>query len=253
MNNPRKIIIAGNWKMKGNKKIYSELISEWNQIKNIKYEVIIGVPYPYLDYVVQKLNSKIKVASQNIHHKEQGAYTGEVSVDMIKDFGVDWTILGHSERRFLYKETNEIVANKVKTALNNNINVILCIGERMEHRVDGMVMDVITKQLSSVFKLLNNDQFKNIVIAYEPVWAIGTGRTPTEEQIQKVHANIRTWIKQNVTEDISRQIRLLYGGSVSYLNSQKIAECKDVDGFLIGGTSLTNEFEKIIGQNFINI
>ena len=178
-----------------------------------------------------------------------GAYTGEISGDLLKDLGINWTLAGHSERRAGFGmpgETNEIVAKKAKAGLKAGLNVILCIGETLAARENDETMNVLVKQLSAVTKELKPEDWNNIVLAYEPVWAIGTGKVATPEQAEEVHNQLRQWLATNVSPEIAKTIRIIYGGSVNGKNCNSLIACPNVDGFLVGGAALKPEFVDII-------
>ena len=189
-------------------------------------------------------DKKAVVAAQNISEFPNGAYTGEVSAEMLKDFGIKWTIIGHSERRTYFHESDEVVAKKVTLALEQELSVILCIGERLEEREAEQTNEVIAKQLAGAKDAISD--WKKIVVAYEPVWAIGTGKVATPEQAQEAHAFIRDWIKTNVSEEVANATRLIYGGSVNEKNCTSLIEQADVDGFLVGGASIKPAFGDIV-------
>lgn len=190
----------------------------------------------YLLLVRENLKKDIGVAAQNVFHKDNGAYTGEISVSQLKDSNISWSILGHSERRTILGETDETVASKTKFATENGVGVIWCCGESLEQREAGKTLDVIATQLAAL-KAQTSDWSK-IVIAYEPIWAIGTGRVATTEQAQEVHASIREWLKREAGEKVANETRILYGGSVSEKNCKDLSKQADIDGFLVGGASL---------------
>lgn len=180
------------------------------------------------------------MAAQNVFDKPNGAFTGEISVEQLKDSGMTWTILGHSERRVILQENDAFVASKCKTALEGGIGVVFCCGESLEQREREETITVVTSQLGAVAKVLNGnvDYWKKIVIAYEPIWAIGTGKVATSQQAQEVHEAIRAWLKKEIGEEAAEETRIIYGGSVNEKNCKELATQKDVDGFLVGGASL---------------
>ena len=178
-----------------------------------------------------------------------GAFTGEISATMLKDFGVKWTLTGHSERRVGFGipgETNELVARKTAVALSNGLSVLACIGEQLSERENGTTMVVCAAQLDAIRKELKEEDWKKVVIAYEPVWAIGTGKVATPEQAEETHRQIREWIALNVSQTVAEEIRIVYGGSVKGSNCRSLIECPNIDGFLVGGASLLPEFVDII-------
>jgi len=207
-------------------------------------EVVVGVSPCYLDYVRSKLPSTIGVAAQNCYKAEKGAFTGEISPAMIKDCGCEWVILGHSERRNIFGETDQLIGEKVGFALQSGLSVIPCIGELLEEREAGKTTEVCFRQLKAIAQ--NVTDWSRVVIAYEPVWAIGTGKTATPEQAQEVHAAIRKWLEENVSADVAAATRILYGGSVSASNCRELAACPDIDGSLVGGASLKPDFVQIV-------
>lgn len=185
------------------------------------------------------------MGSQNVFDKPNGAFTGEISVSQLKDSNITWSILGHSERRTFLGESDAVVASKTKYATDGGINVIWCCGESLEEREADKTLDVITGQLKALNEKLGGapDAWKNIVVAYEPIWAIGTGKVASTAQAQEVHAAIRKWLKENVSEKVAEETRILYGGSVNGKNCKELATQPDIDGFLVGGASLKPECE----------
>ena len=207
----------------------------------ITSEVLICAPFPYLAQVELLIQgSKVMLGAQNLNTNASGAYTGEVSADMIKDFGARHVIVGHSERRSLYGETSAMVAEKTKAALNAGLTPLLCIGESIEQRDSGNTEAVIEKQLSAVIELVGIEAFNQIIIAYEPVWAIGTGVTATPEQAQEAHLFIRSLLAKN-DESVAQKTPILYGGSMNASNASELISCADIDGGLIGGAALKAE------------
>lgn len=201
---------------------------------------MIAPPALYLDFVKQNLQKpNVEVAAQNVFNKPNGAFTGEISATQLLDLGVKWVILGHSERRNELGESDEFIASKTKYALDNGISVIWCCGESKDTRQAGETIKFVENQLAALAKEIND--WKNVVIAYEPIWAIGTGLVATKEQAQEVHAAIRSWLKQNVSDKVAEETRILYGGSVNAKNCKDLAKEQDIDGFLVGGASLKPE------------
>jgi triosephosphate isomerase len=236
----RKEIVAGNWKMNMSLQDGLDLCrSIILQIQNSSREVIVAVPYTHLA-VLRELckNSNLKIAAQNCHHEITGAYTGEVSAAMLADLGVNYVLVGHSERRAYNAETNELLAKKVDAALVQNLQVIYCFGETLEERSSNSHFSLITKQITEGVFHLDETQVKNIVLAYEPVWAIGTGETATSEQAQEMHAHIRSVLSDKYGEEIAQNCSILYGGSCKPTNATELFSQPDVDGGLIGGASL---------------
>lgn len=242
MSSQRKFFVGGNWKMNNLKSDNEQLIELLNNAK-INFdstEVLVGAPAIYLNFVRQKLNEKFLVAAQNCYKVSKGAFTGEISPAMIKDNGINWVILGHSERRNVFGESDELIGEKVKHALESGLFVLPCIGEKLEEREAGKTEEVVFRQLKAIAG--NISDWSKVVIAYEPVWAIGTGKTATPAQAQEVHASLRKWLTENVSESVSNSTRILYGGSVTSANCKELGSQPDIDGFLVGGASLKPEF-----------
>lgn len=238
-----KKIVAGNWKMNKNLQEGLQLVKELNEkISNFKIDdvqLIVGTPSIILSSIQNELKgSKIKVAAQNIHQEDSGAFTGEISASMVKAVGIEYAIIGHSERREYFGETSEQIAQKVKKAIANNITPIYCCGEVKEERESGKHFDVVKNQISSELFDLSEADFEKVVIAYEPVWAIGTGLTASPEQAQEIHAFIRKSIADKYSDAIANETSILYGGSCKPSNAKEIFSKPDVDGGLIGGASL---------------
>ena len=238
----RKTIVAGNWKMNASKESVNKLVMGiLSGMSNVSSEVVICAPFPYLSQVEALItHSQVRLGAQNLNTNMSGAFTGEVSADMIKDFGAQHVIVGHSERRSFYGETNTIVAEKVKTALDSDLIPLFCVGETLEQREAGETESVVAAQINTVVDLVGIDAFLNIVVAYEPVWAIGTGVTASPEQAQEVHAFIRQLLANN-NYDVAQQTPILYGGSMNAANAKELIACADIDGGLIGGASLKPE------------
>jgi len=186
----------------------------------------------------------IGIAAQNCWKSEKGAFTGDISPAMIKDLGCEWVILGHSERRNVFGESDQLIGEKVSHALDSGLNLIPCIGEKLEEREANKTEEVVFRQMKHIAN--NIKDWKRVVIAYEPVWAIGTGKTASPEQAQEVHAALRKWLTDNVSADVAKTTRILYGGSVTAKNCRELAAKPDIDGFLVGGASLKPEFIDII-------
>lgn len=211
-------------------------------------DVVVGAPACYLSHCHAAADStKCKVAAQNVHNVASGAFTGEISADMVVDLGISWTILGHSERRHKFGESDELIGQKVKYSLAKGLKVIGCIGETLGEREAERTLEVNKRQLKAIAD--NVDNWDNVVIAYEPVWAIGTGQVATPEQAQEVHHSLRKWLEAEVGADVASKLRILYGGSVNAKNCQDLAKRADIDGFLVGGASLKPEFSDIINAN----
>ncbi|CAK1588628.1 unnamed protein product [Parnassius mnemosyne] len=242
----RKFVVGGNWKMNGDKNQINEIV---NNLKkgplDENVEVIIGVPAIYLAYVKSIVPDSIAVAAQNCWKVPKGAFTGEISPAMLKDVGINWVILGHSERRSIFGEKDELVAEKVAHALESGLKVIACIGETLEEREAGKTEEVVFRQTKALLSAIG-DKWANVVLAYEPVWAIGTGKTASPQQAQEVHSSLRNWLSTNASPDVANAVRIQYGGSVTAANAKELAACSDIDGFLVGGASLKPEFVDII-------
>ncbi|KAI1306616.1 triose-phosphate isomerase-like protein [Xylaria venustula] len=243
----RKFFVGGNFKMNGSIASITEIVDNLNKAQlDPNTETVIAPPSLYLLLVREKAKKEIGVAAQNVFDKPNGAFTGEISVQHLKDSGIDWTILGHSERRTLLGESDEVVALKTKYATENGISVIWCCGESLEQREAGQTLDHIAKQLGALKAKISD--WSKIVIAYEPIWAIGTGKVATTQQAQEVHASIRKWLAENVSQSVADETRILYGGSVSEKNSKELSKEQDIDGFLVGGASLKPAFVDIINS-----
>tara|TARA_Y100001936_G_scaffold182202_1_gene179443 strand:+ start:161 stop:919 length:759 start_codon:yes stop_codon:yes gene_type:complete len=242
-------LIIGNWKMNLLSSEAANLakeIQDFSQnIQNVK--VILAPPFTSLHSVKQiLLNSNVGLACQNFYFKEKGAYTGEISIQMIKDAGCQYAIIGHSERRKLFNESNEIINKKIDCAVNNDISVILCVGENQEQRNKGKTFEIIEAQVLQALINISTKELENICIAYEPVWAIGTGINASVKQVEEAHGFIRKIIKR-IVDDKKFYFNILYGGSVDSQNCKDFLFCKEVDGVLIGGASLDiNSFCDII-------
>lgn len=240
----RQMFVAGNWKMHGTKASIKTLITELNaSISGVKgVDIAICPPAVYLDYVSHALSvTNVKLGAQNSAiEPSEGAFTGETSVAMLKDVGCQYVILGHSERRSLFGETNQEVAEKVKTVLGSGLTPILCVGETLEEREAGKLETVISAQMNAVLDVIGIKAFEKVVIAYEPVWAIGTGKTATAQQAQEVHAFIRSLLASSDAA-VANKVIIQYGGSVKPNNAKELFEQPDIDGGLIGGASLNAE------------
>lgn len=239
----RKHIVAGNWKMNNDLPQTQALIDDLKrqQIKS-DAEVMIAPTFTNLWHAFDQLNkTKIEVIAQNMHYAEQGAFTGEISAAMLKSVGVNTVILGHSERRAYFNETDELLAKKVDSALSHNMRMIFCFGEELKDRKSGHQEQVVNSQIQNALFHLDASAFKNIVLAYEPVWAIGTGETASPEQAQDMHKFIRMTLANKYDETTANQVSILYGGSVKPSNAKEIFSKPDVDGGLIGGAALNAE------------
>ncbi|KAK2767056.1 triosephosphate isomerase [Arachnomyces sp. PD_36] len=244
---PRQFFVGGNFKMNGSSQSTTDIIKNLNSAKlDPNTQVVIAPPSIYLLLARGLADDKIGVSAQNVFDKPNGAFTGEISVDQLKDSKISWTLVGHSERRVILREEDEFVARKTKAAIDGGVNVILCIGESLEEREANKTVDVVTRQLKAVADRLSKDEWSKVVIAYEPIWAIGTGKVATTEQAQEVHAAIRRWLSETISSEVAENTRIIYGGSVSEKNCNDLAKQNDVDGFLVGGASLKPAFVDII-------
>ena len=217
-------------------------------VKNTENEVILCVPYTDLFYsLLTAQGTNIKIGAQNMHFEESGAYTGEISGKMLKSIGVEYVIIGHSERRQYFNETDETVNKKIKAAFANGLKPIVCVGETLEQREAGQTVEIITSQIEKALDGLTEEQVENTIIAYEPIWAIGTGKTATAEQANETIKSIRDKICQMYGQMVSNGVIIQYGGSVKSTNAKEIFEMSDIDGGLVGGASLKpEEFSKIV-------
>jgi triosephosphate isomerase (TIM) len=253
-NMDRKLIIAGNWKMNktasGTKDVLDELKSKVADITEI--EIIVCPPFTSLNAAVSALrDSNIFVGAQNVHWEQNGAFTGEVSTEMLLEIPVEYVIIGHSERRQYFGETDQTVNRRLRAALDAGLNPIVCIGETLEQRQAGDTENVVSGQLEKSLEGLTGDEMRCTTIAYEPVWAIGTGVTAAPEQAQEVHALIRNRVNDRFGDEIGRYVRIQYGGSVKAGNSAQLLSKPDIDGALVGGASLDpNEFSALIRNAF---
>lgn len=246
----RQKIVAGNWKMHKNAEETEDLLNELiDKIPNdINTRVIVAPTFVNLASAVDHLEfTHIEVAAQNMHQAEGGAFTGEISANMLKSIGVNIVIIGHSERRAYFNESDAQLAEKVNTALKHDMEVIFCFGEELKDRQNGQHFNVVENQLKDGLFHLNASAWKQIILAYEPVWAIGTGETATPDQAQEMHDFIRDTINRKYGNEVSEDVTILYGGSVKPENAQEIFSKPDVDGGLIGGASLkSDDFTKIV-------
>ncbi|RYP72405.1 hypothetical protein DL771_004200 [Monosporascus sp. 5C6A] len=241
----RKFFVGGNFKMNGTIKSITDIVENLNKAQlDPNTETVVAPPALYLLLVREHLKKEIGVAAQNVFDKPNGAFTGEISVSQLKDSNIDWVILGHSERRTLLAESDETVASKTKYATENGVGVIWCCGESLEQREAGQTLEHIASQLSALKAKVSD--WSRIVIAYEPIWAIGTGKVATTQQAQEVHAMIRQWLAKEVSQQVADETRILYGGSVSEKNCKELSKEQDIDGFLVGGASLKPAFVDII-------
>jgi len=247
----RKKIVAGNWKMNNSLQeteiLINELLAETN---HSGCEVMVAPSFVSLKTAIDSLNDNdIEVVSQNVHQSNDGAYTGEVSAKMLSSIGIKTTIIGHSERREYFSETHEILKNKVDISLQNSIKIIFCFGEELKDRKTNNHFNIISNQISESLFHLSSSDWDNIILAYEPIWAIGTGETASSDQVQEMHSFIRNFIGQKYSNELAQKISILYGGSVKPNNAKEIFSMTDVDGGLIGGASLkSKDFFSIVNS-----
>ena len=248
----RRKVIAGNWKMNmlPNEAInFIQGLEE--QVKGTEHEVVLCVPYIDIFYsVMNAQETNIKIGAQNMHWEEKGAYTGEVSAEMLKAVGVEYVIIGHSERRQYFAETDETVNKKLKKALAVGLKPIVCVGETLEQREQGITMQVITTQTEKALEGLDASDVEKVIIAYEPIWAIGTGKTATKEDANEAVKQIREKIAEKYGQNTANGVIIQYGGSVKASNAKELFEMSDIDGGLVGGASLkVEEFANIVNYN----
>lgn len=237
----RKKIVAGNWKMNLTGEEYRALCKELNEISLFNaLDVFVFPPMLYIADCLKKL-STIHVGAQNAYFEDKGAFTGEVSMMQLKSFGVSNVLIGHSERRMYFHENNQLLKQKVDAALKNQIQAFFCCGEPLEVRENGNYFAFVKQQLEESVFHLEAYQFKKLVLAYEPIWAIGTGKTATTEQAEEMHAEIRKWVAERYSQELANEISILYGGSCNPSNAKALFACPNVDGGLIGGASLKAE------------
>ena len=238
----RKMIVAGNWKMNNDLSDSVNLISEIKNLlsgKELKAEVIICPPFISLETASALIKgTKIKLGAQNMSFEENGAFTGEISASMLKSVGCDYVILGHSERRAIFGETDEIINKKMKKAISSSLTPIFCIGETLEQREEGITNKIIEGQIRNGLTGISENEMKNVIIAYEPVWAIGTGKTASPDQAQEVHEFIRSLITEIYSSNLADNLTIQYGGSVKPDNAETLLSQKDIDGALVGGACL---------------
>lgn len=244
----RKYLIGGNWKCTGTmdfaKKFPTEVLKPLI-FDPSRVEVVVAPSQIHISTVQQMLaGTHVQVSAQNTSLYNNGAYTGELSAQMCVDAGINWVILGHSERRHVFGESDQVVAQKTKLALSHGLSVMACIGEKLDERESNKTDEVNARQLAAIRKEV--DDWSKIVVAYEPVWAIGTGKTASPEQAQEAHESVRAWLAKNVGKEAAEQIRILYGGSVTEANAATLIKKPDVDGFLVGGASLKPAFKDIV-------
>ncbi|MCH6569738.1 MAG: triose-phosphate isomerase [Acidobacteria bacterium] len=249
----RKHVVAGNWKMFKTRDeaqaTVREVVGLVGNIQNV--DIVVCPPFTALGAVEEILTgSVVQLGAQNVHWQDEGAFTGEVSVSMLADYGCSHVIIGHSERRHYFQESDEVIQDKLEKVFSTELVPILCIGESLEAREADRVQEVIPSQLERALRELTDPQTSRIIIAYEPVWAIGTGRTATPELAEKVHFLIRSWLSDHSSVGVADQVRILYGGSVTPENAGQLIEQENIDGFLVGGASLdAQSFAKIVQQS----
>ena len=239
----RKKIVAGNWKMNNGLQETKLLINELKtEVNHCECDVMIAPSFVCLQTAIDLLtNNDIEVVSQNVHQEENGAHTGEVSAKMLSSIGIKTTIIGHSERREYFNETHDMLKHKVDTSLEKSMKIIFCFGEQLKDRKTNNHSTIISNQISESLFHLNSSDWDNIILAYEPVWAIGTGETASSDQVQEMHSFIRNFIAQKYSAELAQNVSILYGGSVKPSNAKEIFSMKDVDGGLIGGASLNSK------------
>lgn len=243
-----KYIIAGNWKMNKLPSETYEFVKEVaEKTKGASCEVVCCTPYVCLAPAIEAAKgTHVKIGAENLHFEDSGAYTGEVSADMLCDMGVNYVIIGHSERRQYFAETDETVNKKTKKALEKGLIPIVCVGESLDEREAGVTMDLITMQVKKAFAGINADDMKKVVIAYEPIWAIGTGKTATADQAEEVCGGIRKVLSELYDDATAKAVTMQYGGSMNAKNAAELLEKENIDGGLIGGASLKSEDFSII-------
>ncbi len=248
----RKNIVAGNWKMNNTSEETTSLLEEIKNIENTSgAEVMVAPTFINLQEAVKDLkDTDIEVIAQNMHFAESGAYTGEISSSMLKSVGVQTVILGHSERREYFNETNEVLKQKVEAALQNGMRIIFCFGEKLNDRKSGDQFTIVENQIRNVLFGLDENSWDSIILAYEPVWAIGTGETATADQAQQMHHFIRRLINDRYNDTVADNTSILYGGSVKPDNAKDLFQNPDVDGGLIGGAALKAESSMAIVNAF---
>ncbi|KAF8622312.1 hypothetical protein AX15_007121 [Amanita polypyramis BW_CC] len=246
----RKFFVGGNFKMNPitQQELESLILNLNNADLDPNTDVVISPPSIYLQVAKKLVRDGVAISAQNCYFKDSGAFTGEISPKQLVDAGVPYVILGHSERRSILGETSEFVAQKVRAALDSGLRVILCVGETLAQREGGQTVNIVQEQLQPVIAITKEHEWANIVIAYEPVWAIGTGKVATTSQAQETHADVRVFLGKAVSSAVSESTRIIYGGSVSGKNCVDLARQIDVDGFLVGGASLKPEFADIINS-----
>lgn len=247
----RQFLIAGNWKMnagpKEAKNLADQIANKWGSAE-LRSEVLVCPPFVSIPFVVKRFrDTDLKTGAQNVHTEDNGAFTGEISTEMIRELSCEYIIAGHSERRAYFFETDELVAEKAKKIKDSGLRPIVCVGEKLDERKSGVHRNVVKNQIEAVLEIMESSDAPDLVVAYEPVWAIGTGETATPEQAQEMHAFIRDLIGEEWGDDAADSVRILYGGSMKPDNAGELLSQPDVDGGLIGGASLKEEsFSEII-------
>lgn len=236
----RKPIIAGNWKMNKTRDEALQFIYavKDNVVSKNEVESVICAPFPYLRCLVKRQGAELRIGAQNMHFEQSGAFTGEVSPNMLQGIGVTYVVLGHSERREMFNETDETVNKKVHASFEHHLIPIICVGESLENRENGTTNEVVNIQTVAALKGLTPEQVKQVVIAYEPIWAIGTGRTATAEQANETIGYIRSVVEREYGKEVADEIRIQYGGSVNPANIKELMAQEHIDGALVGGASL---------------
>jgi len=244
----RRFFIGGNWKCNGSRSSVETLINKLNSASiPSNCDACVAPSYIHLDYALRTLKSPWIVAAQNVCPYGSGAYTAEISGEQLKDFGIPWVIIGHSERRHVFGTSNETVGKQVKEVQKNGMGVIACVGETLDERKAEKTMEVVKEQMKAIAD--NVSDWSRVVIAYEPVWAIGTGVVASPQQAQEVHDSIRSWLGLEVSPNTAQSTRIIYGGSVKASNADELISQRDIDGFLVGGASLNgDEFNSIINS-----
>ncbi|WP_366938246.1 triose-phosphate isomerase [uncultured Brachyspira sp.] len=246
----RRKLIAGNWKMNNTNKEALELVKQLKDlVKDVKdRDIMIAPTFTCLSDVNNAIKgSNIKLGAQNLYFEEKGAFTGQISADMLLNVGCEYVIVGHSECRDIFGERDELINKKVKRALDKNLVPVLCVGEHLEEREKGITSDIVSSQVKEAFKGLSEAEAKKVVIAYEPVWAIGTGKTATPQDADDVHKTIRDTLKSIYNENVSEGMIILYGGSVNEKNADDLLNMPNIDGALVGGASLVaDKFARIV-------
>jgi len=241
----RQFFVGGNWKLNGDKASIAGIAKFMKDGPlDPKAQVVVSPPTVYLEYTRGQIPAAVGVAAQNCYKTKSGAFTGELSPAMIKDVGCEWVILGHSERRNVFGESDALIAEKVEHAIESGLHVIPCIGEKLEEREAGKTTDVVFAQTDAIAAKVKD--WSKVVLAYEPVWAIGTGKVATPQQAQDVHKELRAHLASTVSADVAKSVRIIYGGSVTAGTAKDLAKEPDIDGFLVGGASLKPDFVTII-------